>query len=106
MKKEEREKKKEEDPRWKFMSFNFYKKPEDEGGWLECPECGLKPRVWVFDNGRSAHCVCGENSYNHKYEVKAKPIMDFVRKTGGFSGYDSDELRKNWNNLVKTNQKQ
>jgi len=92
---------KKEDPRWKYMSFTFYKEPENKDKWLECPECELKPRVWEYDNGRSAHCVCGEDCYTHKHEVRAKPIMEFVKKTGGFNGYDSDELRKKWNNYIK-----
>jgi len=93
-------KKKVEDPRWKYMSFDFYEDPIDASDWLECPECHLTPRIWEFDNGRHAHCVCGQDSYNHKHTVKAKPVGEFVRETGGFEGYDRDELRKNWNAYV------
>ena len=89
-----------EDYRWKYMSFDFYKEPENKESWLECPECGLTPKIWVFDNGEQAHCVCGENSYKHKHSVSAKPIGDYVRETGGFTGYDGDNLRKIWNEYI------
>lgn len=87
--------------RWEFMGFDFYEIPENQDEWLPCPECGEKPRVWVFDHSRSAHCVCGVDRYHHKHTVKATPIAYYIETTGGFTGYDSDELRKNWNNYVK-----
>lgn len=93
--------KQKEDYRWQFMSFDFYKEPEDKEKWIACKECGLTPRVWIFNNGSFAHCVCGEDKYNHKHSVKATPIMYYVKKTGGFKGYDSDKLRKNWNRYIK-----
>ena len=89
-----------EDYRWKYNSFDFYKKPDNKDEWLKCPECRLKPRVWEFDNGRSAHCVCGKDRYHHKHQISAKPIGDYVRESGGFAGYDKDDLRKNWNNYI------
>jgi hypothetical protein len=95
----------EEDYRWKYSSFDFYKEPEDKDKWLKCPECGLTPRIWVFDNGRFAHCVCGDR-YNKKHQVKARPVMYYLKKTGGFKGYDSDELRKKWNRYIKDFNKQ
>lgn len=90
-----------EDLRWKLYSFDFYKDPDDKEKWLKCPECGLTPRIWVFDNGRNAHCICGSGQYDHKHQVKATPIIESVKKTGGSSLYDSDELRKNWNKYIK-----
>ena len=89
-----------EDYRWKFMSFDFYKEPKDKDDWLVCPECGLTPRIWEFDNGRHAHCVCGDSQYKHKHEVSATPIMEYVKKTGGFTGYKKEELKNNWNNYI------
>jgi len=86
---------------WEIMGFDWYEIPKNEEDWLECPECKLKPRIWEFDNGRQATCVCGENLFSHKHLVTAKPIGEFVRETGGFEGYDRDELRKNWNLYVK-----
>lgn len=89
------------DRQWEFMGFDFYKEPNDGKKWLPCSECGVTPRIWVFDNGRTAMCVCGTGRYNHKHTVKAKPIGYYVRKTGGFKGYNADALRKNWNKYVK-----
>jgi hypothetical protein len=89
-----------DDYRWEYMSFDFYEIPEEPEKWNPCPECGLRPKIYEFDNGRFAHCICGESRYKHKHEVSAKPIGDYVRETGGFSGFDRDELRRNWNNYI------
>jgi len=96
----------EEDLRWQYHSHDFYKVPDNQGDWSTCPDCKLKPRVWEFDNGRHAHCVCGKDRYNHTHEVSAKPIGEYVRETGGFVGYEDDDLRKKWNEYIanlKTN---
>ena len=87
--------------------INDYKYPEDIEEWKHCPKCGFQPRVWEFDNGRSTFCGCSNSTYDH-FSVRATPIGDIVRKTrGSLVGYDSDELKKNWNkycdnNLTKT----
>ena len=86
---------------WEYHGFDFYKEPENKEKWLSCPECGLTPRVWEFDNGRTAICVCGEDRYHHKHQVSATPINYYVRKSGGFAGYDRDKLRKNWNKYIR-----
>jgi len=89
-----------EDCRWKYMSFDWYKEPKNKNDWLACSECGLTPRIWEFDNGRYANCVCGIDVWNNKHQVKAKSIMYYYRKNGNTIGYDVDELRKNWNNYI------
>lgn len=80
--------------------IDSYKYPKNIDKWNYCPKCGLKPRVWEFDNGRSTHCGCSNNTYDH-FSVKAKPVGEFLRETGGFCRYDGDELRKNWNEYCK-----
>ena len=64
-----------EDCRWKYMSLDWYKEPKNKNDWLACSECGLTPRIWEFDNGRYANCVCGIDVWNNKHQVKAKSIM-------------------------------
>lgn len=87
--------------RWEG-SLDFYKEPDDGKEWIACNECGLTPRVWLYDNGRVAHCACGNNKYKHKHSIKAKSINECVTTDGSIKGYDSDELRKNWNKYIKT----
>lgn len=90
-----------EDFRWKYHSFDFYKEPKDKEEWLPCPECKLTPRVWIFDNGRYAHCVCGNNAYDHTHSVSAISILDVLRRDGNLTEYKEDELRDNWNTYIK-----
>ncbi len=75
-------------------AFDF---PEDVDDWLECPDCSLKPKVWIFDNGRFTGCGCGSR-YDHP-GAQAESIMSCWRRGGQ---YDSDALRKNWNHWVNT----
>lgn len=75
---------------------NFY------GEWLTCPCCGLKPKVWEFNNGRSTACGCGNNRYDH-FSVHAESVMSVVLRSGGSAReYKSDNLRKNWNEYCET----
>lgn len=85
-----------------YKSISAYKFPLDWFSYLPCKNCGLRPLVWEFDNGRSTACGCGENEYNH-FSIKAESIMSYIsRKNGSSLGYRSDELMKNWNHWVKT----
>ena len=89
---------------WKYKAIDAYQKVENPEEWLPCPNCGLIPKIWEFDNGRSTACGCGKNKYDH-FSIHAESIMSVVSrsKTGGdVSGYDKNELRKNWNHWVKT----
>lgn len=46
-------------PVYKFYNcINAFKDIENPKDWLTCPRCGLKPKVWEFDNGRSTACNC------------------------------------------------
>ncbi len=79
-----------------------YSEP-DSGDWLVCPKCGLTPKVWVFDNGRSTACGCWRNEYDH-FSIHAESILSVHKRTDGkkMTEYDSDELRKNWNHWCQT----
>lgn len=84
-----------------YPPIEAYKYPENQEEWLHCPKCGFQPRVWEFDNGRSTHCGCSNNTYDH-FSIKAKCFGDIIRENNGnASSYDSDELRKNWNNYCE-----
>jgi hypothetical protein len=93
-----------EEYRKNYKAISAYKKVKDPQWWLPCKDCGLIPLVWEFNNGRSTACGCGENEYNH-HSIHAESIMSFVtRNNGSAMGYNSDELRMNWNQWVKTGQ--
>lgn len=84
-----------------YYCIDAYKDPEGE--WDNCPCCGLKPKVWCFDNGRSTACGCWECKYDH-FSVNAESIMSVHKRTDGkkMTEYDSDALRTNWNHWCKT----
>lgn len=74
----------------------------DYEDWLNCPCCGLRPKIWTFNNGRQTACGCWTSKYDH-FSVMAESIMSHVnRNNGSANGYDCDELRKNWNEYCKT----
>lgn len=85
------------------MCLDFYKVPEDIDEWKQCPKCGLKPKVWVYDNGRSTGCGCGRSLYDH-FSVFAESIGSVVKRTGGkrCSEYDRNGLKNNWNTYCET----
>jgi hypothetical protein len=82
-----------------YFCCNFYKKTDET--WDKCPNCGLRPKKWTFDNGRSTGCGCGNNDYDH-FSIFAESIMSVYKRTGEIGKYDSDELRKNWNHWCRT----
>jgi hypothetical protein len=84
------------------VSFKFYEFPKDIDEWNECPFCHLKPKIWVFDNGRYATCGCRLKDYSDydAFHIKAESIMDYIKRNGGSTaGYDFDGLKRNWNNF-------
>jgi len=83
-----------------YKCIDAYTDPEGE--WLNCPCCGLRPKTWCFDNGRSTACGCGNSRYDH-FSVYADSIMSVHTRCGGnLSEYDHDELRKHWNEYCTT----
>lgn len=86
----------------KYKCISAYKIPQDVYYWFDCPNCGLKPLTWEFNNGRSTACGCGENEYRH-FSIWAESIMSYVKRHGGSClEYNSEELKNNWNHWVKT----
>lgn len=91
--------------KWKRYTYNagdWYKEVKNPEEWLDCPKCGKKPLIWIFNNGRQTACGCGENKYNG-FRIKAESIISVAnRNNGSIETYNPDELRINWNNYCKT----
>jgi len=81
--------------------LDFYKPVEDE--WLDCPCCGLKPKIWEYDNGRKTMCGCGNSTYDF-FSVHAESVMSVHKRTNGkrMSQYNIEELKENWNEYCAT----
>ena len=86
-----------------YMCIEAYR--DTDGGWLDCPCCGLKPKQWVFNNGRSTGCGCGNSDYDH-FSIHAESIMSVHNRTDGkrMTDYVTDDLKNNWNHWVETGQ--
>ena len=88
---------------WRYKAIDAYKQVKNVQAWELCPNCGLFPKVWEFDNGRATACGCGVNQYDH-FKVFAESIMSVCKNSyNGQSAenYDLDALRKNWNHWAK-----
>lgn len=87
-----------------YLATSSYKELNNEESkeWYACPNCGLKPLVWISNNGRKTACGCGNNIYDH-FSIEAESIMSIAnRNNGNIVHYDINELRDNWNHWVKT----
>ena len=82
---------------WDIACIDAFVPPDDGKDWDECPKCHVLPRIWVFDNGRYAKCLCSKGKYIEA-EVSAEDIMTVHRRDhGDTTNYDVDALRKAWN---------
>lgn len=88
---------------YRYKCTDAYEELADSDGWLQCPNCGLKPRVWVFGNGRSTACGCGEDQYDH-FSIHAESVVSVHMRTDGkkMTEYKGDGLRLNWNHWCRT----
>lgn len=86
----------------KYKAISAYKIPKNVENWLDCKNCGLKPLVWLFNNGSSTACGCGKNEYNN-FSIVSESVMSYtIRNNGSVLNYNSDRLRLNWNHWVST----
>ena len=86
----------------RYKCISAYKIPKDADDWLPCPNCGLRPLAWEFNNGSSTACGCGESEYRH-FSIHAESIMSYVSRNGGsVLDYPSNGLRDNWNHWART----
>lgn len=90
--------------RWQVATHDGYKTIADAGldesEWIPCGACGERPRVWIFNNGTFAKCLCG-----HKYDpapVEVEDVLSFFRRTDGMEGYykGKELLLRAWNEHV------
>ncbi|MFA4871329.1 MAG: hypothetical protein WC623_24230 [Pedobacter sp.] len=85
-----------------YNCIDAYKNPEHPEDWDVCPNCGLRPKIWIFDNGCLTACGCWYSVYRY-FSIRAESIMSFVKRHNGSTlGYDKDKLRKNWNRWCRT----
>lgn len=92
--------------KWYECKLDFYKLPDDIEKWSTCPFCGLKPKIWVFDNGRYTACGChvGDDypgRYNH-FHIRAESIFSYHNRNKTLRGYKTSHLRRNWNMWCNT----
>ncbi len=84
----------------KYKCIDSYEIPKNPENWSQCPNCGLRPLVWEFDNGRSTACGCGKNKYDH-FSIWSESIMSHIKRNGGsVLDYNSHKLMINWNSWV------
>lgn len=91
----------------KYLDYNdssissCYTEVKNPNDWLECPHCGLKPLVWIYNNGATARCGCNKG-------IHAESIYSVYDRTGktfydnSNSGSTRDELQYNWNHYCET----
>ena len=84
--------------RWRSAAISSYLPVPDGEDWHTCPVCLAKPRIWVFDNGRHAKCLCslvlGPPRVSAISIVEARCCPDWP------NSYDRDRLRQAWNEAV------
>jgi hypothetical protein len=86
----------------KYMCTDAYSIPKNPMMWEMCTDCGLRPLIWEFDNGRATACGCGTSPYEH-HSIHAESVRSVVERCGGSAmEYDLDALMNNWNQWVKT----
>lgn len=85
-----------------YFCIDAYQDVPEHEYWEKCPCCGLQPKIWRFNNGRSTACGCWESIYDH-FSVHAESIMSVhIRCNCNLAEYNSDQLRLNWNEYCAT----
>ncbi|ANA49320.1 hypothetical protein PMW_195 [Pseudomonas phage phiPMW] len=75
---------------------DHWEEVDDDGSWLDCCKCKTQPRIWVYNNGRHAKCIC-YGPYDNG-PVRVESILSYVHRTDkGAIGYPWDSLRTTWN---------
>lgn len=74
--------------------------PKYDKVWLKCPKCQALPKLWIFDSGSYASCKCHNNTYQNMTISSEDVCSVFIRCKGNVTEYDSDNLRKVWNNYT------
>lgn len=88
------------DELWAIRGDHWEEITEDADIWSECGRCKTMPRIWRFDNGCFAKCICYQQYDNGP--VRAESVMSHAhRHTGSLLGYDRDRLRVQWNKFAR-----
>ena len=83
-----------------YLPIEVYRGYEYVSKFKQCPHCLAMPRIWAFDNGLFAKCVCFT-----RYErgVEATNIMQYYRENNGdlrkYNG--GNELAEKWNSYLQ-----
>lgn len=73
-------------------------------GWYKCNTCREYPRVWEYDNGVHAKCLCSGN--NEEAPCRSESILSFVKRNGNSIGYNQNDIRLAWNKYIETGKQQ
>lgn len=87
-----------------YFAIGAYLEVDNPEEWEDCPNCGSKPLVWTFNNGRSTACMCGKSDYDH-FSIHAESINSVMENSNNgtsMENYNTDDLKNNWNHWVKT----
>jgi len=87
--------------RWRIAACDFYTPLKDPDGWQQCPKCGVLPRVWVFDNGNYAKCLCSKDKYGPNQAEAPSCIEACFRQKRPYSEYEH-MLRTAWNSRCQS----
>lgn len=85
---------------WQYRVIDAYKPLENTHTWLRCEVCGRHPRVWLFNNGRHAKCLCGD--LYSAAPARVESVMSIYKRTGMTTEYRTDDLKGAWNKFVET----
>lgn len=88
--------------KWSMSCGEWFEPLKSVKGWKKCKQCGMFPRVWIFDNGSYAKCHCFDL---YDGGVQSESINSIYKRTGSASEYSRDNLRSAWNDFVCANNK-
>lgn len=85
---------------YSMRHIDAYERLVDPEGWSKCSTCGVHPRIWTFNNGSWATCLCFKKYDNHP--VRTESVLSVYKRTGLTAEYSRDNLRLAWNKYVDT----
>lgn len=101
-----------EELRWRNGCIDAYQPIEEvgasrfKGEFDKCPTCDRQPRLWIFDNGVYAKCLCGE-IYGPPMACSESIMSVYTRGDDtSIAEYRSDDIRVAWNKYVETGEPQ
>lgn len=86
-----------------YLFNDSYEEVSKPNQWKECPDCHLKPLIWIFDNGAYTACGCGKNMYDH-LSIRTESINSKYNRLGNTIGDTEEELMENWNHYCETHE--